>query len=97
MVNVKLHLNKLGLKVKDVVTGFEGITTSISFDLYGCIQALVNAGKDKDGKLQEQMWFDISRLEIIDKNPVMQLPDFEFGLQAEGRQGACEKPKLNKF
>ena len=46
----------------------------------------------KDGKMDEKHWFDVSRLEILDNNPVMQLPNFEFGLQAEGKQGAADKP-----
>jgi hypothetical protein len=34
-------LKLLGTKVRDVVTGFVGIVTSVSFDLYGCVQAVV--------------------------------------------------------
>ena len=35
------ELKLLGLKVKDKVTGFTGIITSVSFDLYGCIQVII--------------------------------------------------------
>ena len=58
------HLNLLGMKVEDKVTGFKGVVASISFDLYGCVQAIVNPGADKDGKLMEQCWFDVSRLAL---------------------------------
>jgi hypothetical protein len=92
MLSVKLHLDRLGTRVEDKVTGFKGILASISFDLYGCVQGLVNPGADKDGKLQEQMWFDVARLACIDSVPVMDRPNFDFGPQAEGRQGAAEKP-----
>jgi len=51
MTNVKKHLSLLGLKVKDKVTGYTGVVASIGFDLYGCVQAIVNPGMDKDGKL----------------------------------------------
>jgi len=96
MTNVKKHLSLLGLKVKDKVTGYTGVVASIGFDLYGCVQAIVNPGMDKDGKLQDSQWFDVNRLEIKDKTPVMKLPNFEYGAQAEGDQGPCEKPRMNK-
>ena len=96
MVLVKKHLGMLGLKVEDRVTGFKGVVASVGFDLYGCIQAIVNPGMGADGKLMDQQWFDIARLKVLDEYPVMQVPDFEFGTQAEGRQGAAEKPALGK-
>ena len=96
MVHVKKHLNLLGMKVEDKVTGFKGVVASISFDLYGCVQAIVNPGADKDGKLMEQCWFDVSRLALASNEPVMERPDFEYGPQAKGKQGAAEKPKFMK-
>lgn len=96
MTNVKKHLDILGKKVRDRVTGFSGVAAGVSFDLYGCVQAIVNPGADQDGKLRDQCWFDISRLEILDEVPVMAPPDFEFGPQAEGKQGAAEKPAFTK-
>lgn len=65
------HLNLLGYKVKDKVTGFSGKATSICFDLYGCIQCLIHPGLDKEGKPADQNWFDVSRIEITDQTPVM--------------------------
>lgn len=96
MVLVKKHLSMLGMEVEDKVTGFSGVVASICFDLYGCIQAVVNPGMDKDGKLMEQHWFDVSRLTVIGDNPVMDRPNFEYGVQAEGNQGAAEKPFFQK-
>lgn len=92
MIHIKKHLNLLGMKVQDQITGFNGVVASISFDLYGCVQAIVNPGADKSGKLQDSQWFDVARLRVTGKTPVMRLPDFDFGPQAEGRQGAAEKP-----
>ena len=47
---IKKHLDLLGLKVKDRVSDFEGVVISISFDLYGCVQADVRPfTTDKDG------------------------------------------------
>ncbi len=95
-VQVNKHINLLGLRVADKVTGFNGVVASVSFDLYGCVQALVHPGADKNGNLMEQIWFDVSRLEIKSGEPVMQRPDFEVGPVAEGKQGAAEKPKFSK-
>jgi len=36
---IKKHLDLLGHKVKDKVSDFQGVVISMSFDLYGCIQA----------------------------------------------------------
>jgi hypothetical protein len=97
MINVKKHLQLLGLRVRDNITGFQGVVSSISFDLYGCIQAVVTPGLGEDGKLAEAVWFDVSRLKVLDKKPVMQLPDYDYGPQAEGRQGAAKKPLQTKW
>jgi hypothetical protein len=95
-MNAKKHLSLLGLRCKDKVTGFTGVVASVSFDLYGCVQAIVNPGLNQSGVLGDQQWFDVSRLEITDPTPVMEVPNFEYGGIAEGKQGAAEKPPMNK-
>ena len=95
-INVMKHLNLLGLGVRDKVTGFQGICTSVCFDLYDCIQALVNPGLNKEGAVQESIWFDVKRLYSITSNPVMYPPNFEFGAIAEGKHGAAEKPSTQR-
>ena len=83
-------LTLLGYRVRDKVTGLEGVVTCICFDLYGCIQATLNPGVDKEGKLREQAWFDVARLEVISKEPVMPPPDFAV------EKGPAEKPQMWK-
>lgn len=90
--NVQKHLSLLGYRVKDKVTGQTGVVASVGFDLYGCVQAIVNPCLGKDGKLCDQVWFDVSRLEVLSKKPVMAPPNYDFGPEAEGRQGPAEKP-----
>jgi len=92
MKNVKEHLGLLGLKAEDKVTGLKGIVTCVSFDLYGCIQAILKPPAGKDGKHSDGSWMDIRRLKIIDKKPVMDLPDYDTGYVSEGKKGAAEKP-----
>jgi hypothetical protein len=72
------HLKLLGLKAQDKVTGFSGVITSICFDLYGCVQAIVTP-PNKENKVAEEThsrWFDTKRLKILNKNPVLRQPDF---------------------
>lgn len=85
----------LGFKVKDKVTGMEGVCTSISIDLYGCIQALVNPGLDKDGKHRDQVYYDVNRLDKTSKKAVMPLPPIlqPVGYVASPKdKGPAEKP-----
>lgn len=90
---VNEHIDLLGLEVSDAVTGFSGVVTTLSFDLFGCIQAVVTP-KAKDGEVKGGNWFDVNRLEITNNTPVMELPDFSKGYVAEGRKGPAEKPAL---
>ena len=84
---MKHHLNLLGYKVKDTVTEFTGVVTTISFDLYGCVQAIVTPGLNEEGKLGEAAWFGTKRLKALSKKPVMELPTFKVvaGGQAKPR------------
>jgi len=95
-VNIKKHLSLLGKKVKDKVTGLCGVVTSVGFDLYGCIQVIIHPGVDTSGKLHEQHWFDVARLEVIHDGAVMTPPNFIYGEIAEGKKGPAEKPKFHK-
>lgn len=95
-MQVQQHIDLLGLKCKDSVTGLEGVITCISFDLYGCVQAIVHPGMDKDGNLKDTLWFDVARLKVIDQTPVMEQPDFSQGYIAEGKKGAANKPMQSK-
>lgn len=71
------HLRLLGFQVRDVVTKFTGVATTIASDLYGCVQAFVSPGVDKAGGLGDGHWFDTKRLELISKKPVMSVPTFD--------------------
>lgn len=84
----------LGRKAKDKVTGFEGVVSSVSFDLYGCIQAALTPGVDKDGKTLDGHWFDTNRLAMKSGARVMPLPDFDKPADepADHAHGLAEKP-----
>jgi hypothetical protein len=95
-MKVQDHLMLLGMPCKDRVTGMLGTITSISFDLYGCVQAIVHPGLDEKGELKDTLWFDVARLEITGGKPVMDRPNFEYGYIAEGKKGPAEKPSYGK-
>lgn len=90
------HLHLLGLKAEDKVTKFVGIITTISFDLYGCIQAIVTPEIDSKGETKDSKWFDITRLTILNPIPVMELPNFVKGYVSTGKKGASDKPMSEK-
>jgi hypothetical protein len=71
------YLNYLGHKVKEQITGLEGVAVSISFDLNGCVQAFIERGYDKDGKRLEGQWLDTKRLRVVSKKPLVKQPTFE--------------------
>ena len=53
---------ELGKKVKDKITGFEGIATSKHSYLTGCNQFGIQPPLDEKGKLQQKEYFDEGRL-----------------------------------
>lgn len=57
----------LGDFVRDALTGFEGTVTGIADYLTGCSQASVQPGVVKDGALSSAVWFDVDRLQVIEK------------------------------
>lgn len=84
-------LRLLGLKVKDRVTGFSGVVVSICYDLFGCIQAVVSPVANDKNEIGDGRWFDVSRLEVLDENHVMEIPGGRFNVsRTEARQQPTE-------
>jgi hypothetical protein len=82
-------LELLGFKVRDRVTGFAGVVTSVSFDLYGCVQCVVTPPIDAKGETTDPLWFDEKRLEVVDPTPVLAAPLFDYVIP-----GPAEKPAM---
>ena len=59
---------KLGDRVKDRITGFEGIAISLTRHLTGCDTVGVRPEKLHDGKTIDCHWFDINRLKVTKKS-----------------------------
>lgn len=94
----------MGHRAKDRITGVEGVITTVTFDLYGCIQVLLHPGLDKDGKSREQVWLDVNRLEPIaaDAQRVMTMPTQFAGFvdsidHIAYEKGPADKPPTGRF
>jgi len=58
---------ELGFKVRDIVSGIEGIVTARVEYLNGCVQYCVNSKVDKDGNMPKSHYIDDGQLEIVDE------------------------------
>lgn len=76
-MDMQHHFRFFGKKCRDRVTGFEGVGSSICFDLYGCVQTALCPPAVKDAPEQpKSCWYDNNRLICLDDTPVMDLPKF---------------------
>jgi hypothetical protein len=64
------------MKAKDRVTGMQGVITSVSFDLYGCVQVLISPAAEDNAKHRNSYWMDSSRMQLTGKKRVLPLPNF---------------------
>jgi hypothetical protein len=69
-------VNKIiGKKVRDIVTGFEGIATGHTEWLTGCNTVGISPQELNDGKVIETHWFDENRIEVVGEGVKKQLPE----------------------
>ena len=61
---------KLGVKVRDVVSGAEGVLMCRCEWLNGCVRSSFQPVRDKDGKVPEMITVDDEQLEAIDSYPI---------------------------
>jgi hypothetical protein len=64
----------LGDKVKDSITGFEGIVTGKTIWLNGCTRVGVQSDVLKDGVPTEAQWIDEPQLKVIESQKVSMGP-----------------------
>jgi len=90
---ISRSLALLGTVMKDRVTGFTGMVSSVSFDAYGCVQCVLTPPKKKDGTLGDGHWFDVKRLQPVGAKQLrLMAPNFDKAFGDEG--GAAEKPAM---
>jgi hypothetical protein len=61
---------ELGDRVKDKISGFEGVATGIADYISGCRQIAVSPKVSADNKLEDGRWFDDDRLDVMEKQAV---------------------------
>ena len=88
----KKHIELLGFAAQDKITNFEGVIDSVSFDLYGCIQVLLQPKMNDNGEIPAGRWFDVTRVNIISQERIVTMPDFYEGYVADGKKGPADKP-----
>lgn len=99
MASMETLVGVLGIRVQDMATGLIGVVTSVSFDLSGCLQVLIAPPAKEDGTLPERAWFDIGRVQML--NRVVDAPGFSaYTLPKEKREdgvrGTEPKPVSSK-
>ncbi len=63
---------KMQQRVKDTITGFEGVITARTEYLNGCVQYCVKPTKLKEnGSMKDAEWFDEQQLEKVRRTPTM--------------------------
>lgn len=62
---VKVQEFKMGVKLRDRVTGLEGICTGRLEYMNGCVQFCIKPKVGKDGKVPNGDWIDSQQLEQI--------------------------------
>jgi hypothetical protein len=65
---------ELGDKVKDKVSGFNGVVVSKTKYLNGCCRVGVKPQSLEKGSTIDEEWFDVGQLEIVDKKAVSVVP-----------------------
>jgi len=68
---MKEHKFELGQTVKEVVTGFFGVTMARTQHLTGCDTYGLLSRELKDGKPADYVWFDETRLEVSGEKVVL--------------------------
>jgi len=56
---------KLGIRVKDSITGYEGVAIARTDWLYGCVRITIQGDLDKDGQVPDNVTFDEDQLTAI--------------------------------
>lgn len=73
---------KIGDKVKDIVTGFEGVCTAIAKLIYNCDRIQITL-MDNPEKIGECHWFDSVQVEVVGETYLVALEpvkhNFKFG------------------
>jgi hypothetical protein len=68
-VNIDTNGIEIGDKVRDTITGLEGIVTGMTQWTTGCARAIVQAPIDKDGKVPDGYSVDVLQVVVTTPGP----------------------------
>ena len=88
---------KLGMKVRDTVSGFEGIVTAITEWLNGCVRVSVQPRVDKDGKMPDNVTFDVEQLVEIDVKICKKKIDVKLEKTGGDRPDVCRRDTVSRM
>lgn len=86
--SIEDYMDLMGKTAVDKVTGYKGIVTCVTFDLYGCTQVVLTPPMKEDMTTNSGKYFDLNRINIMDNERVMPVPEF-FSV---GLKGPADKP-----
>lgn len=75
----------VGDKVRDLVTGFEGIVVGKTEWINNCVTVGVKPRVKDDGTIIEAHWFDVPQLELIERNVVARTSQNVGGPEKNGK------------
>ena len=85
---------KLGDKVRDKISGFEGIASGKSTYLNGCFRILIEPMKLRDdGTTLDSVWFDVQQVEVVEADPGVIEQDALVGGPMSNPTRAADAPK----
>ena len=70
----RVHMVKLGEKVRDKITGLEGIAIGRHEWLHGCVRISIQPQEVKDGKPAEVVCLDEPQLDVIAEKTLVPSP-----------------------
>lgn len=79
---------ELGTKVKDVVTGLTGIATARIEYINGCVQYAITPPVQADGKVNDSLWVDHQRIDIVDAGVIDHFVKRDAGGPSESRSAS---------
>ncbi len=74
---------RMGQKVKDIVTGFEGIVVARVEFINGCVQYAVRPKVDDKGNMVESEYIDVDRLKLVNSGVQGMMKTYETTIGGE--------------
>lgn len=81
----------LGKKARDKVSGLEGIVTSMTTYINGCVRVVLQPPVDKDGKHVDSIAFDQEQIEVIGEGVKPKIAHGEPSYSGGDRPGVADR------